>query len=180
MIKKILIAIIIAIILIIGIFLITKQRKANKFTFPKEVIVINNSGYKNIDTMAMVLLNKMMDIDTIQLNIYYIRYGLFDYGDTRLLAYVERNPFEKHEYNLYMARDIGDISIESIISHECIHINQMEKGELIQSILFENYAIYKKDTIFYLNTPYELRPFEQDAFNIEKSVTNKLYKMLYN
>lgn len=171
--------IIIIIVLIVYILLATKKKEMKKFTFPKEIVVFNNTKYKGIDTMAMVVLNKIMKFDSIHMNIYSIRDGLFDTGDIEILAYVEKNQFKLHEYNLYIAKKLSGVSVEKIISHEMLHVQQIESGKLIQSDFFKLFSIYNNDTIYYAKIPYNLRAFEIDAFAIEGNVSNELNKLLY-
>ena len=122
---------------------------------------------------------QIIKVDTIDLHIFDIKDGIFKNGDLDIMAYVEKVPFNKHMYALFVAKNINTYNINDIIAHEMAHIEQMEKGDLIQPVSRENYAIYKNDTIFYLKTPYDIRTFEIDAVNRQKSISNDLYKLLY-
>jgi len=177
--NKLFIVIIIIIIFIIGIILLSKKRVMNKFTFPTELIIKNNTAHNGVDTIAMVILNKIMKIDTINIQFYNIKDGLFKDGSIDIMAFIEKVSFNKHQYVIFLAKDFKNNNISEIIGHEMVHVKQMENGELVQSISHENYSIYKNDTIFYLKIPYEIRPFEIDAVKEEKSFSNDLYKILY-
>jgi len=163
--------------IIIGIVLLSKKEVMNKFTFPTELVVENNTPYKGIDTVAMVILNNMMKFDTINLYIFDIKDGVLKYGDIDIIAYVEKIPYNNHKYTLFIGNNIYNIN--DVIAHEMAHIEQMEKGDLIQPVSRENFVIYKNDTIFYLKTPYDIRSFEIDAVKRQKAISNDLYKLLY-
>ena len=151
----------------------------NKFTFPKEMVVENHTTHNGIDTISMVVLNKIMKFDTINVQIFNIKDGLFKDGNMDIMAYIEKVPFNKHKYVLFLAKDLKNNNVEDIISHEMVHIKQMENGYLVQPFPHENYTIYKNDTIYYLKIPYEIRPFEIEAVKEQKSFSNDLYKILY-
>ncbi len=175
--KTFIIVVIIAIIVGVILFL-SRNNPMNKFTFPKELVVENHTTHNSVDTIAMVVLNKVMKFDTINIQIYYIRDGVFKNGNMDIMAYIEKVPYNKHQYLLFLAKTLNIYSINDIIAHEMAHVEQMEKGYLIQSV-HENYAVYNNDTIFYLKMPYEIRPFEIDAVNKQKLISNDLYKLLY-
>jgi hypothetical protein len=158
---------------------LNKKKQVNKYIFPKDLIVVNHTDHERIDTMAMIILHNIMNIDTININIYYIKDGLFNIKDIELLAYVNKNPYMNHDYILFIGKEIISVDILTVISHEMVHILQMEKGDLIQNNILKNCAIYKKETVFFLKTPYELRPFEIDAFDMEKNISKNLYELLY-
>lgn len=170
---------IVAIVIIITIVLLSKKQEMNKFTFPKEIVVENHTTHKGIDTMAMVVLTKIMKFDTINIQIFNIKDGLFKDGNIDIMAYIEKIPLNKHKYVLFLAKDFLLNNVEDIISHEMVHIKQMENGDLVQPVSHENYIIYKNDTIFYLKIPYEIRPFEIEAVKEQKSFSDDLYKILY-
>ena len=68
-------------------------------------------------------------------------------------------------------------SLEEILSHELIHIQQMENGDLIP--LFNGKVIYKDELINLLDVDYDHRKYEIDAFKQEKIIYKQLIKLLY-
>jgi hypothetical protein len=151
------------------------ERDKNHFTFPTTMDIRNYTKYKDADTIAMVISNKVFHYDTISIRIYYMSIDLSNEEYT-VQAHIQKNTYVNHSYFIFLNKDIT-IPIERILSHEMIHLDQIEKGYLVQD--GDGYSIYKKDTIYLLKTKYENRPYEIDAFKRENDVLKKVNNILY-
>lgn len=142
-------------------------------TFPKTLIVKNYTDNVRADTVTMIILNKIMKYDTMTVNIYKLT-DKFDNGDMILNAHTVANPFEKHNYMIFMKNGLSYDEMKKTISHELIHVKQMDDSNLS---IFEKGYVWNKDSFNYKNVTYESRPYEIEAFNGMTGVKNKLDKL---
>ena len=172
--------IIISLLILISIvFLIKKcQKKVNHFTFPNTLIVQNNTSYERADTISMVILNRIFLVDTVKIYIYYMTNNRMDSKDVEVQAFIKRFSYEPHTYIIYLRKPPIDLTIERILSHELIHLKQMNDGELIE--LNDSINIYKGDTINLYRIKYEDRLYEKYAYKNEVEVRKKLDNLLYS
>jgi len=180
--KSWLIPLIIVILLVIGIIIgiiVTKQRekRINRFEFPSTMIVNNFTTHKYADTIAMVILNKIFDYDTINLNIYYSPKNLSN-SEYEIIGFIQQNPFQLHSYNVFVKKGTLPTSIKTFLSHELIHLHQMELGDLVQ--IDYTKIVYKNDTIYFSQAPYDKRPYEIDAYSRQDGIRKQLNNLLYS
>lgn len=169
-------------VIIIGIILVIlfyKKKEMNKFTFPITLNVNNYTQYKALDTISMVILNKELGFDTMNINLYYMVNNNISTDKIEVAAFIQKNPFEKHKYNIFINKDLNELNLTygKLLSHELLHLYQMEKGELIQ---FADDVIYKGDTIYFSKVKYEDRSYEKAAYKGQDSIGKKLNKLLYS
>jgi hypothetical protein len=100
-------------------------------------------------------------------------------GDIKIEAYVTKNPFIPHYYFIFLNRASNKSQLKKILSHEMIHIRQMEEGDLIQFAPDDPIAIWKGDTINYLEVPYAQRPHEMEAHKLDDKIFKELDKVWY-
>lgn len=167
---------VIAIIIAIVIIITHKEKKFNHFDFPNTVLVTNHTNYEHADTLAMVILNKIFSYDTIEVNIYYMPTDIGN-DEIQVQAFIKKNPYVKHNYLLFVKRTDLAISIDKIISHEMIHVKQLESGILVQ-VDTDKY-IYDGKEFQFSKVSYNKRPQEIDAFRNENKVLSKLNNLLY-
>jgi hypothetical protein len=159
--------------------IITKRREAriNRFEFPTTMVANNYTSHKYADTISLIILNKIYHYDTINLNIYYVpKYLSSDKYD--IIGFIQKNPYQPHSYNIFVKNGILPISIKRFLSHELIHLHQMEIGDLVQ--IDYTKIVYKGDTIYFSQVPYEKRLYEIEAFSHESSIQKALNKLLYS
>ena len=142
-------------------------------TFPKTLMVKNYTNNQRADTVTMIILNKVMGYDTMTVNIYKLT-DMFDNGDIILNAHTVANPFEKHNYMIFMKDDLQYEEMKKTLAHELIHVKQMDDSELS---IFEKGYVWNKDSFNYKNVTYESRPYEIQAFNGMAGVKIKLDKL---
>lgn len=175
------------IFLILLIFLIIyseRKREFNVYNYPTTIVIKNYSDYKKADTISLVILNKLFLLDTIKLNIYNMRTDLST-DEFEVNAYIEKyrddNETENknHLYNIFIRKNLTNI--ESLLLHELTHLNQMDKGDLVQlnSLIYPHKIVYKKDTIDLLDIKYDYRAYEKDAINFTKENYYKMDNLLY-
>jgi len=142
-------------------------------TFPKTLMVKNYTNDQKADTIVMIILNKIMGYDTMTVNIYKLT-DMFDTGEIILNAHTVANPFEKHNYMIFMKNDLSPEEVKSTLSHEIIHIRQMEDSKLS---IFDKGYVWNKDSFNYKNVTYDSRPYEIEAFAGMLSIKAKLDKL---
>jgi hypothetical protein len=177
--KKIWYVIIAVVIVIIVFFLIFthKPKKMNSFRFPETIIVNNYTSIDDADTIIKVLINRIFGYDTARINIYYMPLS-FDKNDTQIFGFITKNEFESNSYNLFIAKN-DSYNLFTLLSHEFIHFDQMQKGLLVQPAVGYKYNIWMNDTVKLFEVPYEERKYEIDAYNRCPEVERKLRKLLY-
>ena len=159
--------------------IVSKRRDAriNRFEFPSTVVVNNYTPHWYVDTMAMVIINKIYSYDTISVNIYHAPKHLST-EEYDIIGFIQKVPFQPHSYNIFVKQGNLPISIKRFLSHELIHLHQMELGDLIQ--IDYSKIVYKGDTIYFSQVPYEKRLYEIEASLQENSIQKALNKLLYS
>lgn len=169
-------------ILIIGLILyfIIKQslREEADLIFPETVIVQNKTDLRP-EKIAKALLYNIFDIDTVHIVFSYMPSNLEKIGNLDIKAYVTKNPYESHNYFIFLSKKLNSSELKKVLSHEVVHINQMERGDLIQTSPEENIIIWKGDTINYMDTPYDQRPHEKESHMLDDRVLRDLEKIWY-
>jgi len=165
-------------IAVIIFLLVRRERNVNVYEHPNTLVVTNYTKHKNADIYSKIILNKIYDYDTVNLNIYY---SPKDYGTDEIdvAGFIQKNPFETHSYNIFMKKGGLPTSVKNFLSHELIHLHQMEIGDLIPT-QDQLVMVYKGDTISFLDIPYNNRPFEIEALSTQNKVLKELNQLLYS
>ena len=172
------ILLLIAIAIIIGVVVnIRREKRINHFEFPITMIAKNYTTHKRADTLAMVILNKMFQYDTIKLDIVYAPQNLSN-SEYEIAGFIQKNPYEPHAYLIFVKKGTLPTSIKNFLSHELVHLQQMEIGDLIQ--IDQTKIVYRNNTIYFSEVPYDKRPYEFDAFSKENGIRKKLNELLYS
>lgn len=166
------------VITVIAFLLIRRERNVNIYEFPDTVVVENNTTQKNADTYSKIILNKIYEYDTIKLEIVYMTNDLST-DEIEVSGWIQQNPYEPHTYMIFMKKGALPMSVKKFLSHELIHVRQMETGDMIQ-IPNEPMVVYKGDSIDFLHIPYKERPFEIEALRTENDVLKRLNRLLYS
>lgn len=156
-----------------------KEKRFEYFDFPETIIVNNYTDHKRVDTLAMVILNKILKYDTAVVTIYYFPKE-WNNNNYEIFGFIQKNQLDNHphQYIIFVKRGFLPISIKKFLSHELIHLDQMEKDELIQIIGVPK-VIYKGKMIDLRVVPYNERPYEQDAFARENGILKELNNIIY-
>jgi len=163
------------VVLLLLIILCIRSCKKEYITqnFPESIIVKNYTNNQKADTVVMIILNKIMGYDTMTVNIYKLN-NMFDTENLVIVAHTVENKFEKHNFMIYLKEDLSYDLMKSTLSHELIHIQQIENNKLS---FFDNGYVWSKDSFNYKNVVYENRPYEIEAFNNMTNVKSKLNKL---
>ena len=175
----IILGVIIVISLFIMLIIIEKkrvERPFNKFTFPETVMVTNGTEYNKADTIIMVLANKILKMDTIDVKVYYIP-NVVQGEETEFYGIVQQLPFSKHKYLILLNDKLSLLELKTTLSHEFVHINQYERSDLY---VYGNIYDWKNEKDkFFTDIKYEDRPFEKEAFFKQNKIRKELDKYLY-
>ena len=169
--KGLIIVGVIALIVVI-ILLIRREKNVNTYDHPQTLVVNNYTTHKNTDTYSKIILNKIYNYDTINLNVYYTSR---DYGtdEIEVAGFIQKNPFEAHSYNIFVKKGSLPISVKKFLSHELIHLHQMEIGDLVP-LQSDSMIVYMGDTIIYKDVKYIDRPHEINALQTEGKIFREL------
>lgn len=173
--KNKIIYIILGILLIAGIVVIilNGKKEFKRFEFKKHNIVMNHTDFKYADTITLYVLENQLHLDSVKLDIHYIVRK-----DMNVDAFILKNAFTPHNYIIYIRKDVSPFKINEIISHELIHLDQSEKGDLIDNANGK-YVVYKNDTIYFKDVIYDKRLYEKDAFDRSYELLIDLNKNIY-
>jgi len=163
-------------IIYLMVFEARKEKNINQFEFPSTLIVKNHTTQKGADTLAMLILNRIFDYDTIKLDIVYIPKNLNNL-EFNIVGFIQKNQFKSHTYMIFIKKGILPVSIKNFLSHELVHLHQMEIGDLIQ--IDETKIVYQNDTIYFSEVPYNQRPYEIDAISKENEIRKRLDQILF-
>lgn len=166
-------------LIVVGIILLVRREKnVNVYEFPDTVVVENHTTQKNAETYSKIILNKIYGYDTIKLDIVYMPQDLGT-DEIEVAGWIQQNPYEPHTYMIFVKKGSVPVPMKNFLSHELIHVHQMERGDMIQ-IPNEPMVIYKGDSIDFYHVPYKERPFEIEALSTENDIKKKLNHLLYS
>lgn len=172
--KKIIIGVVLFLVFVLVYFLVFRKEKEYKhYEFPSEINVVSNVDIEYADSTSMILLNKIFDIDSINLHINYM-YNDLVVNEINIRAYTEKY---NDNYMVFINKNVNKSQFKRIMSHEVIHIKQMYSGDLVK-IDDEKY-VWKGDTLKYKNVDYYDREYEKEAYDEQNEVLSKLNNLLY-
>jgi len=164
----------VVVVIILLILLIPKKKLVSfdGFEFPETVKVENSTDYK-IDTISMILANKVFEWDSLRLILFYL--PELDNDEVEFKGIVQQLPFVQNSYLLLLNRNLGFDEVLTVLSHEFIHIEQYKTKRLVVSgkeYWWEGeYGVFDSyDTS---------RPFEVEAFSGQSKVKKELKKIIY-
>ena len=156
------------------------ERPFNHFDFPTTLTIENNTGFEDIDTIALVLAHKVFEYDTMHIIVVYIPdhigSGEVDGEEYMFEAFVQQIPFLPHRYLVLMNKKTSKRKLQEVLSHEFVHIKQYESGDLY---VYGNMYDWKGETNRFSDVKYMERPFEKEAFKNQSKIKKELQKHLY-
>ena len=169
--------IIVAIFTIIAVItIVQKKRDARPFnyrTYPESVMITNGTSFR-LDTIAKVLAYDVFDIREIDLKIYYLP-EQDDESEIEFSGFVQKLPFGEHKYLILLNKKLSFSKMKEVLSHEFVHIDQYERGDLIVS---GKTYIWKGEPG--VVTTYDTSlPFETEAFKSQYNVKKELERYIY-
>jgi hypothetical protein len=175
--KKYLIIIILAAIAIIValFFLLRKPKIYMEKTFKPTIEVVNGIDF-DIDTTVLTIADKILNLDTVKIHIYYGSVTLESDDGIVVNTFAQKNPFP-HSYTIFIGKNVNKAQIYRVLSHEMAHIKQYETGQLIP--LEGKKVKYKGKIIDLQQVEYMRRPFEIDAFKEQMKIHSMLNRIVY-
>lgn len=154
-----------------------REKNINTYEFPSSLSVKNYTDLKRADTVSMIILNKIFKYDSINLNIYYLQKEMKN-DEIEIFGYIQNDP-KPYNYSIFLKRGINKYQVMKFLSHELIHLDQMERGDLITQTNNYKFAIYCGDTIKFNEVEYMKRPYEIEAHAKDNDIYKKLISLLY-
>ena len=111
----ILIAIVLGIIL--AIFLMRPHKEIG--VFPETLQVYNYTEHTELDTTALIILDKILNLDTINLFIYYSPVN-YNSAEIEVMGFIQKNPFQLHTYAIFVSKTTI-LTPKNMLSHELAH-----------------------------------------------------------
>ena len=131
---------------------------------------ISNTGY---DTVASVALD-VAGISGVQVNIQELSQSAKSQFEGELKAHVR---YFNGQFYIFIS-DVDHKEAIDVISHEVVHIQQYLSGDFVYDD--SNGNTYWKGELYDINnTSYDSRPWENDAFSKQSSISDKVYDKLY-
>jgi hypothetical protein len=175
--KNIIIWCFIAILLLFLLLLINKyQYEFVVHEFPSTLVVNNYTEFNRADTIAMVILNKVLGYDSLNVNIYESPLSINSWS-VYIAGFIIKTP-TPNTYNIFIDKNTK-VSIKRLLAHELYHLHQYQTG-VLKNIHEPNHLIvYKNDTINLKKVSYFDRTYEIDAIHNEYEILKKLNKLLH-
>ena len=181
--KYIIYTLVVLLVALIVYFIIRQaSREEAILTFPDtiSVVIAENVGSappEYIEKVSKALTYYILGYDTLKVSIAKMPYHLEKVGDIDLQAFVTQ-PLEKEYFIFLSNKNVNTGNLKKVLSHEFIHIKQMEEGILVQPP-GQLYAIWEGDTIDYLKIPYNDRPHEIEAYKLDNRALQRLEQIWY-
>ena len=155
------------------------KKTPKEWTFDDKLVVnwnVQTKSKYDMVTITKLILSEILGIKDIELTVVTNdnQVSKFDTKDFELRAMLTGNPNIK-KYTLLIRSNVGSSELLSIICHEMVHLNQMNKGWL--SIV--GYDFKWKGKFYPGSTPYFDRPWEQDAVKEQSEIERKVKKLYY-
>jgi len=152
------------------------DRPFNQYDFPETINITNTTDHDRADTMCMVLANKILDLDTLNMIIVYIP-EVINEGEMEFFGIVQHIPFKTNQFVLLLNPKMSMSSLMETLSHEFVHIGQYIYGDLE---VYPKYAKYAGDSIVFADVMYHNRTFEIEAFSQQSRINKELKRLLWN
>lgn len=162
------------------IYFIVKQslREEAVLTFP-DTILVENTTDLDVERTAKALTHYVFGYDTMNIMFVKMPKHLETFDNIDILAFIMKNQFKQSNYIIYLSSKVTSSNLKKVLSHEFVHIKQMEDKQLIQFPPEVAIAIWEGDTVDYHIVPYENRPHEIDAHAQDGKIYNQLDDVLY-
>jgi hypothetical protein len=135
--------------------------------------VLNGTQHSGYDTVAKVALD-IAGLSGVQVFIQELSESAKSQFDGELKAHVR---YFNGEFYIFIS-DLSHKEAIEVISHEVVHIQQYLSGDFVYDQSTGD--MYWKGELYYPdNIPYERRPWEHDAFDLQSSISDKVSAILY-
>jgi hypothetical protein len=135
--------------------------------------VLNGTQNNGYDTVAKVALDAA-GISGVQVFIQELSESTKSQFDGELKAHVR---YFNGEFYIFIS-DLDHKEAIDVISHEVVHIQQYLSGDFVYDQSTGD-TYWKGDLYYPDNIPYERRPWEHDAFDLQGTISDKVSAILY-
>lgn len=153
-------------------------REEATLVFPNTVVV-QNATELHTEKILKAITYHVLGYDTMKIVTSYMPENMQTVGDYSIDAYITKNPYAPHEYNIFLSRKLSQSKLKATFAHELVHLKQMEDGDLIQLMPELPMSIWKGDTIKYKEVNYKFRSEEISAFLSYYPIMKELDKIWY-
>jgi len=152
-----------------------KKRKMNEIVVPDDIEVIDYTGFENVTPIVSALANKIFGYERLRIRVFPLS-NIFQSDTVDYWGITRRAVDRDASYSIFLNKKIGPYKLRKTLSHEFVHVDQMEKREL--QITGSQY-LWKGESGDMLKVKYNDRPFEIDAMRRQKKVLRDLNRILY-
>lgn len=166
--------VIFALILFILVLVISKPEENFKTIELSNKNFVSNRGSRTyLDTIVQVGLDQLgIEGETVMVKEQFQERDLGDEFESE--AYII---YQQGQSIIFIRPNVNRLKAIEIISHELIHLNQYRMDRL--QILKGGYVCWENDTIDIATTPYDKRPWEEEAFNYSPLLEEDIKSILY-
>lgn len=176
MVRKIFVITFVVIVIVIAIVYIKSElRPFKRIYFSNDINIYNHSESLRADTISYILAKKILKFDTLNIFIYNMPENLLK-SKLKYSGITEKIKYRDHSYRIFLKKNQSTLKLKLVLSHEFIHIFQYENKLLS---VYDDFILYKNDTIDLKNIKYLDRAFEKDAFKYQVPISKYLNKILY-
>lgn len=176
--KEIFITLLIILFIILLSLLVITKSEANDDPYNQVELstynyVLNGTQNNGYDTVTKVALD-VAGISGVQVFIQELSESAKSQFDGELKAHIR---YFNGEFYLFIS-DLSHKEAIEVISHEVVHIQQYLNGDFVYD---QNTGdIHWKGELYDINSlPYERRPWEDNAFDLQSSISDKVSSILY-
>ena len=176
---------IIAAVIVVGIVIFSISKLSNNSfkkidldNYKNNNMVINTTNVAYLDTISYIGLDQM-NVNNVNLMITKTNSEILKHlkNDIKTEAFINKNG--NHSYSMYI--DINSINSRNeyikTISHELIHLNQYENGDL--KALHHNIFVFKGDTVNANKINYNKRVWELEAYRKQYNLSDKIESIVW-
>ena len=157
----------------LAIYFAKKEEPFNVIELSNKNLVSNRGSRTYLDTIVQVGLDKMgIEGEVVMVKEQVQERDLGDEFESE--AYII---YQQGQSIIFMRPNVNRLKAIEIISHELIHLEQYRTERL--QILKGGYVCWENDTIDITITPYDKRPWEDEAFNYGPLLEEDIKSILY-
>lgn len=161
-------------LILLSIYFAKKEVPFNIIELSNKNFVSNRGSRTYLDTIVQVGLDKLgIEGEVVMVKEQFQERDLGDEFESE--AYII---YQQGQSIIFIRPNVNRLKAIEIISHELIHLEQYRTDRL--QILKGGYVCWENDTIDITITPYDKRPWEDEAFNYGPLLEEDIKKVLYN
>jgi len=160
-------------LLALAIYFAKKEEPFKTIELSNKNLVSNRGSRTYLDTIVQVGLDQLgIEGETVMVKEQFQERDLGDEFESE--AYII---YQQGQSIIFIRPNVNRLKAIEIISHELIHLEQYRTERL--QILKGGYVCWENDTIDIATTPYDKRPWEEEAFNYSPLLEEDIKSILY-